>query len=76
VPAVRIDEFGLWQQNRNVPFWQSRNVPFISERSLPFPFAPIVWLATAEPVKASLRCAQNRHAALTEPAGSTTSDHL
>jgi hypothetical protein len=60
---------GLWQQNRNVPFGQSRNVPFISERSLPFPLAPIVWLA-AEPVKASLRRAQNRHAALTEPAPS------
>ena len=59
----------LWQQNRNVHFWQSRSVPFISDRSLPFPLARIVWLA-AEPVKAALRRAQNRRAALTEPAAS------
>ena len=59
----------LWQQSRNVPFWQSRNVPSISERSRPFPLATIVLLA-AEPVKASLRRAQRRRAALTEPAAS------
>ncbi len=63
-----IDIF-LWRQDRNVPFWQSRNVPFISERSLSFPLARIVWLA-AEPVKASLRRAQNLRAALTEPVAS------
>jgi hypothetical protein len=61
----------LWQQSRNVPFWQSRNVPFLSERSLPFPLATIVLLA-AEPVKASLRRAQGRRAALTEPAARGT----
>ena len=43
--------------------------PFMSDRSLPFPLGSILWLA-AEPVKASLRRAQNRRAALTEPAAS------
>jgi len=61
----------LWQQSRNVPFRQSRNVPLISDRSLPFPHVRIVLLA-AEPVKASLRRAQRRRAALTEPAASLT----
>ena len=51
------------------PSRQSRIVPLISERSLPSPLARIVLLA-AEPVKASLRRAQTRHAALTEPAAS------
>ena len=59
----------VWQQSRNVAFEQSRNVVSISERSLPFPLARIVLLAT-EPVKDPLRRAQNRRAALTEPAAS------
>jgi hypothetical protein len=63
-------EAALSQQSENVPFVQSRNVtPLISERSLPFPLARIVLLA-AEPVKAALRRAQNRRAALTEPIAS------
>jgi hypothetical protein len=45
--------------------------PLISEGSLPFPLELIVLLA-AEPVKASLRRAQRRRAALTEPAASET----
>jgi hypothetical protein len=65
----KVSQEILWQQSRNVPFRQSRNVPLISEGSLPFPLARIVLLA-AEPVKASLRHAQRRRAALTEPAAS------
>ena len=65
----------VWQQSRNVAFEQSRNVVSISERSLPFPLARIVLLA-AEPVKASLRRAQNRRAALTEPAASKSQSFL
>ena len=61
----------LWQQDRNVPFGKVEMSPLISDRSLPFPLAPIVLLA-AEPVKASLRRAQRRRAALTEPAASGT----
>ena len=43
--------------------------PLIPDRLLPFPLATIVQLA-AEHVKASLRRAQERRAALTEPAAS------
>src|ERR1019366_7854402 len=59
----------LWQQDRKVPLGKVEMSPLISDRSLPFPLAPIVLLA-AEPVKASLRRAQRRRAALTEPAAS------
>src|ERR1039457_3010317 len=72
--AEGIDEYSssrLWEQDRNVPFGKVEMSPLISDRSLPFPLAPIVLLA-AEPVKASLRRAKRRRAALTKPAASGT----
>jgi hypothetical protein len=61
----------LSRLDENVPFPPRWKCSLLSEKSLPFPLSPIVPRA-AEPVKASLRRAQGRRAALTEPAARGT----
>jgi hypothetical protein len=67
--AFHLAACGSKVKSENVPFGQSRNVPPDFREFAPIPSGAIVLLA-AEPVKASLRRAQNRRAALTEPAAS------